>query len=207
MHVQSQSESMEIQPPLKNWINHPFTTSWFYDTNSTTLFYKVSSLTYNVYEPVTHSRRSNTTSITFTATSQILPPSFKPAIVNRINPFHPVLESVIDTTNTFEAPPRYIDRHANIFMKQISFPSNVEQLVSQIINWNAVAVTDASLSPYSGIGASLFTITTTNLQTACCGSHGVPKGSAPIDSYCAELYGIYAIMVCLQYLIDKYNIQ
>ena len=156
---------------------------------------------------INQSRRSNATSFIFTATTQILPPSFKPAIVNRINPFHPVLESVIDTTNTHEAPPRYIDHYANIFMKQISFPSNVEPLVSQIINGNAVAVTDAYLSPYSGIGASLFTITTTDLHTACCGSHGVPKGSAPIDSHCAELCGIYAIMVCLQHLIDKYNIQ
>ena len=102
--------------------------------------------------------------------------------MNRINPFHPVLESVIDITNTNEAPPCYIDHHANIFMKQISFPSNIKPLVSQMINGNAVAVTDASLSPYSGIGASSFTITTTNLQTVCCGSHGVPKGSAPIDS-------------------------
>ena len=95
-------------------------------------------------------------------------------------------------------------------MKQITFPDNIEPLISQIKNGNAVAVTDASLSPYTGIGASSFTITTTDLQISCCGSHGVPEGSSPIDSYCAELYGIYGIygiMICLQYLVTKHDIQ
>ena len=66
---------------------------------------------------------------------------------------------------------------------------------------------DASLSPYFDIWASSFVIIITNIQTACCGSYGVPKGSSPMDSYQSKLYGIYSIMVWLQHIVKTYEIK
>ena len=55
-------------------------------------------------------------------------------------------------------------------MEQITFPENIQLLIDQITNVNAVAVTDSSLYPHTEMSASSFTITTTDLQTSCCGS-------------------------------------
>ena len=69
--------------------------------------------------------------------------------------------------------------------------SHNQPLINQIKNGNAVVVTYVSLSPYTELGASSFTITTTDLQTLCYGSHGVPEESSPVDSHHAKLCGIW----------------
>ena len=94
-----------------------------------------------------------------------------------------------------------LQTHKKNFMKQVNFPNdNIQNLIEDIQIGRAIAVTDASVSPYTSIGASSFVITTHNLQTLYSGAHGVPSGSAPMDSYRAEIYGIYNIFVCLQHI-------
>ena len=93
-------------------------------------------------------------------------------------------------------------------MQHIDIPtSDIKKLIHAIEEGTAIAVTDASVSPYTGVGASSFVITTPDLQTSSSGSHGVPKGSAPMDSYRAELYGIFSIMMTLQHLVTTHDIQ
>ena len=93
-------------------------------------------------------------------------------------------------------------------MKQINFLSdNIQNLIEDIKYGRAIAVTDASVSLYTSVGASTFVITTCNLQTSCSGAHGVPPGLAPMDSYRAEIYGIYSIFVCLQHIAKTHNLQ
>jgi len=75
-----------------------------------------------------------------------------------------------------------IQHHANTFMNQIRLvPSeNIGDLIQNITNKTAIAVTDASVSPYTSVGASSFVITSADLQTSYNGCHGVPQGSAPL---------------------------
>ena len=205
LHVWSKSERLEINPPLSHWINTSFNTAWYHDQGSNNLYYKTSGSNYNVYKPNKTSRRNNVTSYIYYDMTSTAPASLKPAIVDRSNPFQPILESTIELPTT---PEDMSDRqhHKKIFMDQITFPNDVQPLIQQIKNGNAIAVTDASLSPITGIGASSFTITTTDLKTSCCGSHGVPKGISQLDSYRTELYGIFGIMVCLQHLVEEHEI-
>ena len=80
-------------------------------------------------------------------------------------------------------------------MNQTCPPSNkIELLIQAIQEGSAIAVTDASVSPYTNIGATSFIITTPNLQTSYRGSHGAPSGSKPMESYRAELYGIFSML-------------
>jgi len=92
-------------------------------------------------------------------------------------------------------------------MQQINFPTTNENLISDIKSGKAIAVTDASVSPYTSAGATSFVITSRDLQTSCNGAHGVPQGSTSMDSYRAKIYGIYGILVKLQYLVQNYNIK
>ena len=71
----------------------------------------------------------------------------------------------------------------DIFVQQITLlHQQTELLIQDIKQGRTVAVTDASVSPLTKIGASSFVITSSNLKTSYSGAHGVPHGSAPMDS-------------------------
>jgi len=134
-------------------------------------------------------RRQKQNKYKWSHTVNHLPLHCDQAIINRNDPYLPMLESIIipidppqssnNTTN--------LEHHIDVFMQQINIPtSDIEKLIYAIRGGTAIAVTDASVSPYTGVGASSFVINTSDLQTSSSGSHGVPKGSAPMDSYRAE---------------------
>ena len=197
-----------IIPTLGEWhTKRSFNTNWKISTSTKLLYYKVSDQTYNVYEKKTSNRRNANQYQMIESTSN-LPADVTNAIVNRINPFTPRLEVILPYEDLLPQTDITIQKEINIFMRQITFPTqNIEELIQDIIQGRAVAVTDASVSPITSIGASSFVITSGNLKSSCSGAHGVPNGSAPMDSYRAEIYGIYSILVCLQHLIQKYEIQ
>ena len=100
-----------------------------------------------------------------------------------------------------------VHQHVELFFNQVLFPTNIPYLLQQIHNGTAVAVTDASVFQASNIGASSFIITTSDLKSACTGSHGVPRGSECTDSYCEELYGIFSIISTLTKICQKHKLQ
>ena len=198
----------QIEPPLGTWnTNLNFTTDWKYSPTTRLLYYKTSTDTYNTYAEKITTRR-DTKQYHMIQNINQAPDDALNAIVNRSNPFSPRLESILPEESIILHTSADLQKETNIFMEQITFPSQkIEILISDIINGKAVAVTDASVSPISKVGASSFVITSSNLQISCNGAHGVPQGSAPMDSYRAEIYGIYGILVCLQQLSQKYQIK
>ena len=79
-------------------------------------------------------------------------------------------------------------------------------LASDIVLAKAITLTGIFVSPLTSIGATVFVITTNDLQTFSCGAHGVPSRSAPMDFYRSEIYDFYSIMVYQQILVAKYHI-
>ena len=207
LHNLTTSEQLQISPRLQTWHKYPpFTSPWTYSPSTENLYYKTSSTTYNNYNITRHSRHHTTTYSLQNHTS-LTPNDVIPCIVNRINPHQPILESIINPTITPSHNQRHIQYHNNIFMNQTCPPSNnIEFLTQAIQESSAIAVTDASVSPHTNIGATSFIITTPDLQTSYRGSHGVPLGSKPMESYRAELYGIFSILQCLQHITNTYNI-
>jgi len=212
-NVWTTSETYHIQPKLCKWIQQPhFNTPWYIDQhNPKLLYYKTSERNYNVYVRKKMQRRQKQHKYKWSHTVNHLPLQCDQAIINRNDPSLPMLESIIIPID----PPQSsnnattLEHHIDVFMQQINIPtSDIEKLIYTIEEGTAIAVTDASVSPYTGVGASSFVITTPDLQTSSSGSsHGVPKGSAPMDSYRAELYGIFSIMVTLQHLATTYDIK
>ena len=198
----------QIEPPLGTWNeNLTFTTNWKISPTTKWLYYKVSTNSHNVYEEKSTSRR-DTQQYQMIKNIVKIPKDARYAIVNRTNPFSPRLETILPKEISIQSLNIELQKETDIFMKQITFPStNIKFLINDIKDGKAIAVTDASVSPMSKVGASSFVITSNTLQTSCSGAHGVPKGSAPMDSYRAEIYGIYGILVCLQHLSQKHQIK
>ena len=113
--------------------------------------------------------------------------------MNQINPRNILLEHIIDE-NEFEKKNLPIYEHINTFFNQVKFRNNINSLLQQILKGNAIAVSDALVIPEK---ASSFVITTNGLQCACTGSNGVPQGPERMDSYRAELNGIFSIICAL----------
>jgi len=141
---------------------------------------------------------------------QEIPNDSKTTVVNRAQLQFPILETIFPTVINYVSPEkRKLHQELDLFLDQVNKPkSSPKQLINDIVNGDAIAVTDASVSPFSGVGASSFVITSNNLQTSFSGSHTrVPKGSTKMDSYRAELYGIYSILICLHDIILEYKIK
>ena len=206
--VWSMNDQYKLPTMLGHYIQQPpFTSPWLYHSMSETLYYKISTISYSVYKK-SHNVRTRTREGNFTLqyfTFQI-PNEVKQAIVNRVNPRNVILEYVIDKKN-FEEKELPIHSHIELFFEQVKIPDNVTALIQQLKNGKAVAVSDASVHPDTNIGASSFLITTDDLQCSCSGSHGVPSGSERMDSYRAELYGIFSILCTLWRLCKWYDIQ
>ena len=116
------------------------------------------------------------------------------AIVNRDNLSKPIVETTYPSQIPYvNIEQQQLYKEIDLFFNQVTQPTSSRKLIQDIINGDAIAVTDASVSPYTGVGASSFVITSLDLQTSYSGSHGVPKGSEKMDSYRAELYGIFSI--------------
>ena len=100
-----------------------------------------------------------------------------------------------------------LNEEIETFFEQVTFPSTtILPLLQDIKNGNARAVTDASVSLYTETGASSFVITSLDLKTSISGSHGTPSGSTKMDSYRAELYGIFSILICLKHITLEHKI-
>ena len=206
------NENFSISPILSNWIQSPnFTSDWKYSPSTRKLYYKVSSISVNQYEEKNINRRSNSTSFQWekTINKHQIPNDSQTAIVNRAQLQFPILETTFPTIINYVNPEkRKLHQELELFFDQIDKPKSFpKQLINDIINGDAIAVTDASVSPFTGVGASSFVITSTDLQTSFSGSHGVPKGSTKMDSYRAELYGIYATLMCLHDIVLEYKIK
>ena len=204
-------ENFSILPQLGTWIQNPkFTSDWKYSPSSQKLFYKVSTITFNQYEIKSINRRNKSKSYQFEKTINMheIPKDYQFALVDRSQLQYPILETTIPTSIPYQDPEKIaLHREIELFFEQITEPKSYpKQLIHDIINGDALAVTDASVSPFSGIGASSFVITSNDLQTSFSGSHGVPRGSMKMDSYRAELYGIFSILMCLHDIVIEYKI-
>ena len=164
LHIWSQSENLLIVPPLGPWIQaYSFQSSWKYSIAAQCLYYKVSSTSYNVYKK-SHTKTRNKNAYEFEYSTSILPNDCQQTIVNRTIPSRPILESIIPNNEYIDEIEQDIQYHTNIFMNQIRLPpENIEDLIQNIINKTAIAVTDASVSPYTSVGASSFVITSADL--------------------------------------------
>ena len=210
-NVWTTSATFQIHQPLTTWINLPhFQTDWKFSPSTKMLYYNVSSIATQVYEKkLKQSRRSKEFQYEHTSTIHIdrIPSDNQIAIVNRDNPKIPILESIYPTEIIYvNSEQAQLHEEIERFFDQVTIPKSSEKLVQDIINGDAIAVTDASVSPYTGVGASSFVITSKDLQTSYSGSHGVPKGSEKMDSYRAELYGIFSILLTLHDIINENRI-
>ena len=196
-------------PPLGQWYNHDlnFETHWKMSNDTNQVYYKASSQAYNVYEIMSTNRR-NSTHLRYSHSTSTIPDNTSAIIINR-NDLHKLkIEAILPIPSNYMHLENDIQHHTDLFMHQINFPqANIKNLIDDIENGTAIAVTDASVSPYTSVGASSFVLTSKDLQTSCNGAHGVPKGSTSMDSYRAEIYGIYGILVTLQHLVKTHNIQ
>ena len=207
--IWSHSEQNKLHTPLGLYIRYPsFQSPWLYQENSETLFYKISTISYSIYKKtnqrnIRHSKGINFTLQSFTF---IQPINTKYAIVNRIDLKHVNLEHIIDEQH-FQKHHHPIHNEIDIFFDQVQFPDDINPLLQQISKGNAIAVSDASVLPDSNTGASSFIISTDDIKCVCTGSHGVPRGSEPMDSYRAELYGILSILYTLHEIHLNHNIR
>ena len=152
------------------------------------------------------SRHANNKYAFHHATSHIPSHNISPAIVTRFQSSIVHLDSILPN-DISPLPVSPHNNHCTLFFIQIQTdPRKEANMTTYLQNHTAIAVTDASFSPYSGIGASSFIISNTELNNCVTGSHGVPPGSNQMDSYRAELYGIFTIMKYLSYLCHKHAI-
>ena len=200
-------EQNRIQPPLGKWIKIPKRYfQWTLEPKESLLYHKVSTMSYNIYiNEKKRKGRHTADSYKYFKSTSTLPTGTIPAIVNRIQPNNIVLESTIQDTDE-DIYPSEAYAHMELFFKQINFPQDSRNLKKHIQEGTAVAVTDASVSKQTLVAASSFIITTPELNDACVGSHGVPTGSSEMESYRAELYGVFSIVMTLTSIVRKYNI-
>lgn len=86
-----------------------------------------------------------------------------------------------------------------------SFPVDTSLLARVIQQGTAVGVTDASI--YSDtIGAASWVIQCSRTGVRCEGRVQVPPSIAKMNSYRAEIFEIYAILIVLRQLSEQYNI-
>jgi len=206
--VWSQSETNQLIPPLGVWISAPHqVTPWIYNQNNNTLYHKTSSVSYTIYVPTISSiTRHRTRFSPDNSTCRIPKHRSYSAIVNRGNPKSVFIESIIKYSNNKNTS-TVSDQHTKRFLNQVKCPHNSHLLANQILDGTAVAVTGASVCKHSHIGPSSYIICTNDLQSVVLGDHGVPPGSSPMDSYRAEIYGIYAILFTLTELCIRHNIK
>lgn len=80
-----------------------------------------------------------------------------------------------------------------------TFPGDENQITTFIQNGTAVAVTDASV--YTNvIGAAAWVIQCTDSHERCKGRVQVPLSSKAMNSYQAEIFGIYTILVAVKHI-------
>ena len=206
--VWSVNHQYKLHTSLGHFIKQPtFSSPWSYHYESDILYYRISTMSYSIYKKTSKVHtRNHTFNFTLHSFTFILPPDTHPAIVNRINPQHVTLEYIINS-KTFEETILPVHSHIDLFFDQVHIPRDVTSLIQELNSGSALAVSDASVSPETNIGASSFIITTQDLKCACTGSHGVPPGSERMDSYRAELYGIFSIMCTLWRLCKFHDIQ
>jgi len=124
---------------------------------------------------ISHTKTRNKNTYELEYFTSILPNDCQQTIVNRTNPSRLILESIRPNNEYIDEIEQEMQHHTNTFMNQIRLPSeNIGKLIQNIINKTAIAVTDASVPPYTSVGASSFVITSADLQTSCNGCHGVP---------------------------------
>ena len=211
LHCWTINESFDISPPLQKWINTPqISTPWSYNPEHRMLYYKTSQQSTNVYKmKESHTRTKTSSTFQFyQSISNCNTPTTLPAIVNRLNPKFPILETTFPNNVKSESVEKQkLNEEIEMFFEQVTFPSTtILPLLQDIKNGNARAVTDASVSLYTEIGASSFVITSLDLKTSISGSHGTPRGSTKMDSYRAELYGIFSILICLKHITLEHKI-
>ena len=147
----------------------------------------MSTQIYNISKQNKTNRR-NSNYYSFISSISNIPNDSIQAIVDRINPQRPRLEITIPPESLLACVNNKLQTHTEILMKQVKFPSdNIQNLIEDSQDGRAIAITDASVSLYTSVGASSYVIPTLNLQTSCSRAHEVPLDSAPMDSYRAEI--------------------
>lgn len=192
-----------LRRPLGEWINnHHQITKWKYHNPTSTLYQ---------HHPKGIKKYQKTTSYTRNQQRYLLqhnvsssPLDCVDAIVNDMNTVMPIIESIIPNLTS----PIDEFRHEIItFFKYVNIPSDGHEIARSIMNGNAIAVSDSSVCPKSGIGtASWIMVNGDSNYQFCSGDHQVPKGNEKMHSYRGELYGIFSILVVLQKLSMIHNI-
>jgi len=82
--VWSKNESFILHDPLGRYISDPpHSTPWRYHLSTNTLYYKISSLSYNIYQKIDYHTCLRTKKYVLTSSTFLLPPNTISAIVNK----------------------------------------------------------------------------------------------------------------------------
>ena len=175
---------------------------WFYSPATKSLYHQLQVNKYLSYDRLNLRTRNNSV---FHDPSVVdtLPPDTLTAIVNSTNRLRPILESSFSQNKTIDHNSPLFER--DIFYKDVNLPRGGILMANVIRNRNAIAVCDASAK--NAIGAASWIMTNSDDSVTINGDHGVPPSHSKMDSYRAELYGIYAILETLHILEEKFQIR
>ena len=116
----------------------------------------------------------------------------------------PIIETIIPNIST---PINESRKDILTFFKYVNIPSDGIEIATAIRNGTALAVSDSSVCPKSGIGTASWIMTNgMSDHQFCSGDHQVPKGNDKMHSYRGEVYGIFAILVTMERIIKLHNI-
>jgi len=175
---------------------------WYYSKSTKKLYHNLSLSELHIsYIPMTDSTRDNR-KFCYPSVVSSKPLDAEPAIVSDEQQHRPVLESLV--------PNLVIDHKSDSYEKQLFYScvnmfTQGETMAQVIREGNAIAVCDASVKNNTGAASWVITDVTETVQIN--GDHGVPPSFSTMDSYRAELYGIYSILQVLSDLEKDYGIQ
>ena len=184
-------------------LNSHLVHTWYFSPTTQKLYHRLNvNNKYLAYTRVSQATR-NTSVFHDPHATQNLPSDSQIAIVNKTCRLRPILEACFPpNAHINHTSPQYEEE---VFYKHVHLPNAGILIANVIRNRQAVAVCDASAK--HGIGAASWTMTNPDDSITVYGDHGVPPGHSQMDSYRAELYGIYAILEVLYGLEKKFAIK
>ena len=202
-----------LSQPLTTWIRDPhILPAWLLSPCHTKLYRIHSSTSYIEYHNINANTRYNAV-----YSAQFHCDAVSDECV------HAEVEAITDTrfqilgTITPQIPPAHINQFSqNKFLTSTPslhsllrfsiFPDDGQSVAFAIQNGSAVAVTDASIFS-DQIGAAAWVIQCTLSGKRCEGRVRVLPGSSKMNSYRAEVFGIYTILIAVQQLCQNYQLQ
>ena len=205
-------DSLQLTNPLGPWLRTPHTSTGWYLSPCGDHLYQQHSLTSYIHHTVASRCTSSRKIFTAQFHSTALPVGCKEVTVCFLT------TTKIYVTGTLTIQP--ISSHSTTFvhdkictshptlhsvLRFSSFPGNGRAVATSIKNGTAIAVTDASIYS-STIGTAAWVIQCPASGSRCLGRVRVPIGSSDMNSYRAEIFGIYSILLATKELCSFYSI-